>query len=254
MIRTFCIAVLLLVCAPAALPAQSMTMACRGEGSQREVDECAGREMERADSALDQTHSRVVQMLEKQPAQFFRAAHRSWKEYRDAECTAQAELVRGGTIYPATYGFCVARLTREREAELRRAFGVDSLEALARHAVGDAADRLLAAAGENDTAALRALMHPRAQVVVITDGGVTARTADEWIRGLSADPHAPRKWSWDPRIHAAGGLGTLSSPWSVHAGARASHCGDVFLQFVHDAPGRWRVIAATYTWRAGGCE
>ena len=41
-----------------------------------------------------------------------------WIAYRDAQCQAESDQYKGGTIAPQVNGFCHARITRQRIAEL----------------------------------------------------------------------------------------------------------------------------------------
>lgn len=47
-----------------------------------------------------------------------RQAQREWIEFRDDACAAEALLVQGGSMQPMVGTLCLARLTRERTADL----------------------------------------------------------------------------------------------------------------------------------------
>ena len=46
-------------------------------------------------------------------------SQRAWLEFRDAQCTSEGYYGRGGTIEPMLVNLCLARITRERTAQLR---------------------------------------------------------------------------------------------------------------------------------------
>jgi uncharacterized protein YecT (DUF1311 family) len=48
-----------------------------------------------------------------------RAAERLWLRYRKTNCDAEASIYEGGTIQPLVELRCMARVTRERAAELK---------------------------------------------------------------------------------------------------------------------------------------
>ena len=49
-----------------------------------------------------------------------RASQAAWVVYRNAECSAQASLYRGGSIYPLIYLTCEEALTDARTTQLQR--------------------------------------------------------------------------------------------------------------------------------------
>jgi hypothetical protein len=126
-------------------------------------------------------------------------------------------------------------------------------EATARFAVSEIANQLFAAMQAKDTAALRTLMHPRAQIVSIASSGVGVRSADEWIRGLTRIPDELIERMWDPEVRIDGDLATLWAPYDFHLGERFSHCGIDAFQFVREG-GAWKMITVTFTRRTTGCE
>lgn len=51
----------------------------------------------------------------------FDVALRRWQEWRDAECAARADLVRGGSVLPLLHLQCLAVLTEQQIARLKEA-------------------------------------------------------------------------------------------------------------------------------------
>jgi uncharacterized protein YecT (DUF1311 family) len=50
---------------------------------------------------------------------FVRASQSAWVVYRNAECSAQASLYRGGSIYPLIYLTCEEALTDARTTQVQ---------------------------------------------------------------------------------------------------------------------------------------
>lgn len=253
MIRTVCIAALVVACAPAALAAQEAGPSCDEARTQLEMNECAGRTFQAQDSALNQLYPRVIAALDSAQVARLREAQRAWIRLRDADCELEASEFEGGSMRPMLHSFCLAYATQERIKYLRGFLPEPDEQVRTRQAVIDAAEALFAAMEEKDTASLRMMIHPRAQVVAVSDDGVGVRTADEWIRGLPRTPDVLRERMWDPRVEMDGNLATLWAPYDFHLGERFSHCGYNAFQFMREG-GEWKMIAITFTRRTTGCR
>lgn len=252
MTRRLRFAALLLACAPATLAAQA-DPSCDEARTQVEMNACAARTLQTADSVLNQVYPRVMAQLDSARAPLLREAQRQWIRLRDADCAVEAAEFEGGSMQPMVHSFCLADATRQRARHLRTFLSADSADYDAEAAVVEAAHHLFAAMEERDTATLRALMHPRAQIVSVAATGTTVRAADEWIRGLSRNTDVLRECMWDPRVQIDGNLATLWAPYDFHLGERFSHCGIDAFQFVREG-GAWKMIAITFTRRTTGCE
>lgn len=253
MIRTLCVATLLAACAPAGLRAQDDAPSCDDARTQTEMNLCAGIAFQAADSVLNQVYPRVVAGVDSARVPLLREAQRQWIRLRDADCALEAAAFQGGSMQPMVYGLCRAERTRERVAHLRSLLVAETDQADERGAVTQAAEALFAAMRTRDTAALRTLMHPRAQIVAVRDGRVSVRSADEWIGGLSLTAGELIERMWDPRVQLDGDLATLWAPYDIHVGERFSHCGMDAFQFVR-VDGAWKMITVTFTGRTAGCD
>ena len=80
---------------------------------------CAGAEYRRQGTMLARMIGRVKEELadDKRRVPAFDLALRRWQEWRDAECAARADLVRGGSAAPVNRLQCLAGLT-ERQTRL----------------------------------------------------------------------------------------------------------------------------------------
>lgn len=119
MIRTLCLAVLLLAGAPALLGAQEKEFCPEGR-TQLDMTYCAGEELARADSALNANYQALVRTLEPHRVEALREAQRAWIRFRDAECAFQESEVTGGSMAPMVHALCAAQLTDERAMEFAR--------------------------------------------------------------------------------------------------------------------------------------
>ena len=81
---------------------------------------CAGRKFGEAAAELKRVRDGLYPDLEPRSRAKFRAAERLWLGYRKSNCDAEASIYEGGTIQPLIELQCMARLTRERAAELKK--------------------------------------------------------------------------------------------------------------------------------------
>lgn len=251
MTRTFWIAALLLLVAPAALRAQPSACMDRAR-TQMDMNACAADALGRADSVLNAVYARVVAQVDS--AQLLREAQRAWIRVRDADCALDAAAYAGGSIRPMMEMMCLADETRRRTAFLRRLVAAeDDPEEEARAGVTQATMALFQAMEDKDTAALRTLIHPRAQVVAVSERGTLVRTADEWIPSVARNAEVLRERMWNAEVQVDGGLATLWAPYDFHLGERFSHCGYDAFTFVREG-GAWKLMTVAFTRRTAGCE
>jgi uncharacterized protein YecT (DUF1311 family) len=89
------------------------------EGTSPQQLACAGRELKAATDQLKRARAELFEVLEPRPRLKLRAAERLWLSYRKSNCEAEASVYEGGTIQPLIRLRCMARVTRERAAELK---------------------------------------------------------------------------------------------------------------------------------------
>lgn len=80
---------------------------------------CARRQYAEATAELERARAGLRADLEPRSRAKMRAAERLWLRYRKTNCDAEASIYEGGTIQPLIELRCMARLTRERTAELK---------------------------------------------------------------------------------------------------------------------------------------
>lgn len=120
MIRTLCLAALLLAAAPALLAAQEGKDGCASPRTQHAMNVCAAREHARADSTLNARYQDLVRNMPAAQLELLRTAQRAWIRFRDAECEHQASIYEGGSMQPMVRSSCLARLTEQRAEDLQR--------------------------------------------------------------------------------------------------------------------------------------
>ncbi|HEU5169012.1 MAG TPA: Rid family hydrolase [Gemmatimonadales bacterium] len=139
--------------------------------------------------------------------------------------------------------------------------------ALPRPALGQASDeraavlavvhRLFDAMRAADSAAVRSVFHPSAQLAtaIVREGNaiVNIDTLEAFI-GAVGSPHAE---VWDERlrneiVQVDGTLATVWAEYSFYAGDRFSHCGVDAFQLAKTGGG-WRIVAIADTRRRQGC-
>ena len=89
------------------------------EGTSPQQLACAEREFKAASEQFKRARAELYEDLEPRSRAKLRAAERLWLKYRKSNCEAEASIYEGGTIQPLIQLLCMARVTRERAAELK---------------------------------------------------------------------------------------------------------------------------------------
>ena len=94
---------------------------CAGAQTQLEMNECALRDYQVADTELNARYATARALLERlgAGAVALRDAQRAWLAFRDSACEAEGAVYAGGSIQPMIVASCLARLTRQRSEDLR---------------------------------------------------------------------------------------------------------------------------------------
>jgi uncharacterized protein YecT (DUF1311 family) len=113
--------------------AAAPTVDCRNAQTQMAMTECAGRDANAADAALNRQYAITMAAMKKADMGLDRktdhdisysaallAAQRAWIVFRDAECRSEAFAMRGGSGQPMLAYNCAATLTRTRIAQLKQ--------------------------------------------------------------------------------------------------------------------------------------
>jgi uncharacterized protein YecT (DUF1311 family) len=123
---------LLALALQSSLEARAREANCNDPQAQIEMNMCAGIDFERADAELNRAYREAIagarqadreidRTYDQHPSNetILREAQRAWVTFRDAQCTWEANgEARGGSMEPMVHGQCLARMTRERIAQL----------------------------------------------------------------------------------------------------------------------------------------
>ena len=106
-----------------AAPAQKKRAAkdpCPGAYTQYDMNACAHRAFQAADAALNRAYNQLSSKLDEGRRAKLKEAELAWLKYRDNNCEFVSSEYEGGSMRPMVHSFCLADVTRERTAELRR--------------------------------------------------------------------------------------------------------------------------------------
>jgi uncharacterized protein YecT (DUF1311 family) len=96
---------------------------CRNVAVTLAIEDCFDKAYKAADSELNQRYGQIVKVLQPDELEQLKAAQRLWIQFRDATCTAESDLYKGGTASTPAYSACREELTRQRAAELKTIYG-----------------------------------------------------------------------------------------------------------------------------------
>ena len=112
--------VLLIAFAGSSFAAVESPFACKPDGNQQEMNECAQRDYRAADAALNIKYGEVMARLPVAGQATLRKEQRAWLRQRDLQCKAQTRSSEGGSIWPLEYFSCLRTSTEKRTKELAR--------------------------------------------------------------------------------------------------------------------------------------
>ena len=92
---------------------------CADAQSQAEMNICAGKKFQAADTELNRIYKQLVAILDGQEQVQLKDVENTWLKYRDANCNFVADQYKGGSIRPTILGLCLEEMTRHRTAELK---------------------------------------------------------------------------------------------------------------------------------------
>lgn len=111
-------------------PLQAQDVDCAMAESQQDMNLCAEQDWQAADSVLNDAYARAMILMNNIDADLpegdkgavlnLRRAQRSWMDFRDAACAAEAYAMHGGSAEPLLLYGCMARLTSARAVDLKQ--------------------------------------------------------------------------------------------------------------------------------------
>ncbi len=111
----------LILAAPLLAGAARAADDCANAQDQATMNECAGKDFDKADKALNDAYRQINARLKDDAAtrKLLVDAQKSWVAFRDSECTFQSSASIGGSIYPMLVASCRAGLTNDRVKQLK---------------------------------------------------------------------------------------------------------------------------------------
>ena len=110
------------------LPAAAQQLNCAAPVTQADMTSCAAQDADRADAALNAAYRVAIAQARRMDAgqpglspsfeEILRDAQRAWIPFRDAACSAEASLARGGSMSSMLFYLCVEKLTQRRTDDL----------------------------------------------------------------------------------------------------------------------------------------
>jgi uncharacterized protein YecT (DUF1311 family) len=120
MIRSFVLAIPLVLVAASATAGEADDVDCNKAVTQTDMNFCANKDYQAADKKLNDVYRKVAAALgDKNYQAKLKAAEKAWIGYRDTECTFETAENEGGSIHPLVYSGCLTRQTIARTKELQ---------------------------------------------------------------------------------------------------------------------------------------
>ena len=119
-------------------------------------------------------------------------------------------------------------------------------------------NRILAAVGTRDGAAITAETRPEGGATVVVeraDGGRTIRHLSwaEFAGGIKPGAEKLAERMPDPAIEVDGGIAMVWGPYVFTVDGKPDHCGVNHFDLIREQ-GRWKVLNVTWSQRSTGCE
>ena len=111
-------------------PLQAQEVDCAMAETQQDMNFCAEQDWQAADEVLNDAYAKAMILMntidadlpeeDKGAVSHLRRAQRSWMDFRDAACAAEAYMMHGGSAEPMLLYGCMARLTSARAVDLEQ--------------------------------------------------------------------------------------------------------------------------------------
>lgn len=126
LVRSWLLLLAVFLCYDSIARAQHMNSAgapCRGIAVTVALENCFDKAYKTADNGLNQTYSQISKVLQRDDLERLKVVQRLWIQFRDATCTAESDLYKGGTASAPAYSACLEELTRQRTTDLKTIYG-----------------------------------------------------------------------------------------------------------------------------------
>ncbi len=91
---------------------------CKSPQTTLDQNLCSSQEFQAADKKLNQVYQQLQPKINSKQNQRLIVAQRSWLKFRDETCDYESGHFEGGSVAPSVYGYCRARVTKERVKDL----------------------------------------------------------------------------------------------------------------------------------------
>jgi uncharacterized protein YecT (DUF1311 family) len=126
LVRSWLLLLAAFICCDSIARAQHMNSAsapCRNVAVIAAMENCFDKAYKAADSEMNQMYTQISKVLQRDELQQLKVAQRLWIQLRDATCTAESDLYKGGTASAPAYSACLEEETRQRTADLKTTYG-----------------------------------------------------------------------------------------------------------------------------------
>ena len=126
LVRSWLLLLATFICYDSIAGAQHMNSAtapCRNVALTQAMENCFDKAYKAADSGMNQMYSQISKVLQPDELQQLKVTQRLWIQLRDATCTAESDLYKGGTASAPAYSACLEEETRRRTADLKTIYG-----------------------------------------------------------------------------------------------------------------------------------
>jgi uncharacterized protein YecT (DUF1311 family) len=93
---------------------------CGNQTTQLAMNECATRNLEAADGALNAVYGELMSKLDGDQQKRLKQAQRAWIIFRDAHCELIGSATEGGSIHRMVISKCLMEITRDRTEQLSK--------------------------------------------------------------------------------------------------------------------------------------
>lgn len=113
--------------------------------------------------------------------------------------------------------------------------------------------RMMEAIGQQDTDALREMLHPEAFLYIVTPTGQTNQlSGEDWLNQIGNADEMLQEWTWDEEVVVSGLVAVLWTPYEFRVGGEFQHCGTNIVNFVKTSAG-WKISSVTFSVMREGC-
>ncbi len=91
---------------------------CKSPQTTLDMNMCSSQEFKTADTKLNQLYQQLLPKINSKQKQRLTTAQRTWVKFRDETCDYSAGHFEGGSVAPSIYGYCRAKVTKERIKDL----------------------------------------------------------------------------------------------------------------------------------------